>query len=69
MSAIPAEEVSVLINGLMDGGMSAVQIAGKLDHRVSVRTIYRWAKGESVPQQSSDVAALKRLVEEKNNKE
>lgn len=69
MSAIPAVEVSVLINTLMDRGMSAVEIAGKLDHRVSVRTIYRWAKSESVPQQTSDVAALKRLVEEKNNKE
>jgi IS30 family transposase len=64
-----AQEVRALINGLMDDGMSANQIAGKLDHRVSVRTIYRWAKGESVPQQSSDVAALKKLVEGQTEKE
>jgi transposase len=58
------EEVRTIINDLMDNGMSAHQIAAKLDMRVSVRTIYRWAKGESVPQQGSDVAALKKLVEE-----
>lgn len=58
------QEVRTIVNDLMDNGMSAQEIAAKLDMRVSVRTIYRWAKGESVPQQGSDVAALKKLVEE-----
>jgi hypothetical protein len=55
-------DIKSIINGLMTCGLSAPDIADGLDHRVSVRTIYRWAKGESEPQQTSDVDALKKLA-------
>lgn len=59
-------DIKSIINGLMASGLSAPEIADGLDHRVSVRTIYRWAKGESEPQQTSDVDALKKLATKHN---
>jgi hypothetical protein len=55
-------DIKGIINGLMSSGLSAPDIAEGLDRRVSTRTIYRWAKGESEPQQMSDVDALKKLA-------
>lgn len=52
----------------MRDGMSPDAISVALGHRVSRRTIYRWAKGESVPQQSSDLVALWELVEDKRGR-
>jgi hypothetical protein len=49
---------------LMASGYSAMQIAELLGQRVSWRTIYRWAKGESVPQRVSDEEALRALATE-----
>ena len=46
-------------------GMTAAEISDALGKRVSRRTVYRWAKGESAPQQSSDLAELERLVEQR----
>lgn len=46
-----------------DAGMTPQDIAEALDNRVSGRTIYRWAKGESVPGNSHDYEALEELVE------
>ena len=45
--------------------MSASDISLALDSRVSRRTIYRWMKGESEPQQSSDLLELKKLYQSK----
>jgi hypothetical protein len=50
---------------LMDDGMSATDISEALGQRVSRRTIYRWAKGESEPQQSSDLVELNKLYGQK----
>lgn len=58
----PAEEARRLVQSLMDQGMTANDIAEKLDQRVSSRTVYRWAKGESAPQQTSDLDLLRSIV-------
>jgi transposase len=50
-----------IVSALMDRGYSAMQIADLLDGRVSWRTVYRWAKGESSPQRPSDAEALRSL--------
>ncbi len=57
-----AQEARRLVVLLMDKGLSANDIAEKLDQRVSSRTVYRWAKGESSPQQSSDLERLRDLA-------
>jgi hypothetical protein len=62
MTTLQNLDIKSIITGLMSSGLSAPDIADGLDHRVSVRTIYRWAKGESEPQQTSDVDALKKLA-------
>jgi hypothetical protein len=51
-----------LVLQLQAAGHSPIDIAEKLNNRVSSRTIYRWAKGEHAPQQRSDLAALERLA-------
>ncbi len=51
----PSLDAQTLVNQLMKSGMSAHTIAEKLGHRVSYRTIYRWAKGECAPHQPSDI--------------
>jgi hypothetical protein len=50
---------------LDDIGMKAQEISDAMDGRVSTRTIYRWAKGESLPQNNSDLDVLKRLYVER----
>lgn len=47
-----------MVVALMDHGMTATEISEALDKRVSHRTVYRWAKGETSPQQESDLRAL-----------
>jgi hypothetical protein len=42
-----------------------MEVSESLGGRVSGRTIYRWAKGESYPQNVSDFNALQELVESK----
>ncbi len=51
---------------LQTSGMSPQEIAEALDHRVSWRTIYRWAKGEHCPQQDSNLRALEALVQSRS---
>lgn len=60
----PTQEARRLVQALMDKGLSAYDIAEKLDQRVSSRTVYRWAKGESTPQQSSDLDRLRSIAAE-----
>jgi hypothetical protein len=52
------EEAQGLVKGLMDLGLSPQEISDGVDGRVSMRTIYRWAKGESVPQNIPSFQAL-----------
>ena len=55
-----------LVLRLMEGArMTATDISTALGQRVSRRTIYRWAKGESQPQQTSNLEELTRLCQEK----
>lgn len=58
----PSLDAQALVNLLMKSGMSAHTIAAKLGHRVSYRTIYRWAKGECAPHQPSDLEALRNIA-------
>ena len=50
---------------LDEGRMTPMEVSESLGGRVSGRTIYRWAKGESYPQNVSDFNALQELVESK----
>ncbi len=55
-----------MVAGLMEqANMSASEISEALGQRVSRRTIYRWAKGESEPQQTSDLTELSKLYQQK----
>ena len=53
------ELVLLLLN---EGKMTPQEISEAMDNRVSSRTIYRWSKNESGPQQQSDYEALLDLV-------
>jgi hypothetical protein len=60
------ETAKMMVSRLMDDArMSATEISEALGQRVSRRTIYRWAKGESVPQQTSDLVELGKLYEKR----
>lgn len=52
----------LVIRLIEEGKLSPVEISELLGSRVSSRTIYRWAKGESYPQNMSDYSALVDLV-------
>jgi len=57
---------SAMVTRLMDEGkMSATDISEAMGQRVSRRTIYRWAKEESDPQQKSDLEELLKLYKDK----
>lgn len=60
-------ETQALTKKLIDGGMTPNEIAEALEGRVSPRTIYRWARGESVPGNSSDFDALQALANRKES--
>lgn len=55
----------LVIRLLKEGRLSPIEISEQLGGRVSPRTIYRWAKGESIPQNASDYNALVNLVASK----
>ncbi len=52
-----------LVLRLMDeAGLSPQEISSAMEKRVSSRTIYRWARGESAPQNDMDLEVLENLV-------
>lgn len=53
---------SLVIRLLSEARLSPIEISEALGGRVSSRTVYRWANGESSPQNASDFEALKALV-------
>jgi len=57
----------MVIHLLNNKKMSAEEISEALGRRVSKRTVYRWAKGESQPQQVSDFDELQRLYVERTS--
>lgn len=46
------------VSDLISWGYTPDQIAAMLDQRVSSRTIYRWHRGGSEPQNEADMNAL-----------
>lgn len=55
-------EARTLVERLRVAGYLPQQIARLLSGRVSSRTVYRWWKGDTVPQRASDVDELRKLV-------
>lgn len=51
-----------LVAELLSRGLTPQEIAEKIEHRVSPRTIYRWGKGQSEPGNTSDLDALRSLA-------
>lgn len=56
-------QVKKLVRALQDAGLTPQAIAEAMENRVSKRTIYRWASGESSPGNTYDYEALEALVE------
>lgn len=52
------DEAQAIVQALMDLGMTPQEISDGIEGRVSMRTIYRWGKGESVPQNQTNLQAL-----------
>ena len=52
-----------LVKRLLDTGLKVEDIVTQLEGRVSRRTIYRWAKGESEPGNSRDHSELYALTQ------
>lgn len=65
MSAPVTQTRDLVLRLLDEGKMTPLEVSESLGGRVSSRTIYRWAKGESYPQNASDFNALQTLVESK----
>ena len=51
-----------MVQRLLDAGFTPAKVAEALGGRVSARTVYRWAKGEHVPQRHGDLVALEELA-------
>lgn len=51
-----------MVQRLLDAGYTPAKVAEALGGRVSPRTVYRWAKGEHVPQRHGDLVALEELA-------
>lgn len=51
-----------LVQRLIDAGQTPTSIAELLDHRVSARTVYRWSRGETVPQNTRTLEALQSIA-------
>jgi hypothetical protein len=55
--------VRELVLKLIDvAGLTPQEISEAMEKRVASRTIYRWARGESAPQNDRDLQVLKDLV-------
>ena len=65
---VTARAREMVIRLIEEGKLSPMEISELLGSRVSSRTIYRWAKGESFPQNMSDVTALEDLVRNRLDK-
>ena len=59
------ETQTLVIRLIKEAKLSPNDIAQLLNGRISSRTVYRWGKGESYPQNTSDFNALVDLVKVK----
>ena len=57
-----ATRTSELARTLRDRGWTAVQIAERFNGSVSIRTVYRWLKGDSGTQREADFEVLEALA-------
>jgi hypothetical protein len=55
-------EVQEMVLALIQNGMTPHDICERMDHRVSSRTVYRWAKGDCSPQNRRDREVLEKLA-------
>lgn len=63
---VDAASVRDMVIGLIEEAkMSPTEISDALDGRVSSRTVYRWARGESIPQNHQALQALQTLHSER----
>ena len=60
--------VRQMVLDLIDSEMTPQDIAAAMDGRVSARTIYRWAKNETYPQNERDLKELQELHARKFSK-
>jgi hypothetical protein len=58
-----AHPAQPLVKRLQDRGYTPSQIAVFMNDRVSERTVYRWGKGGSDPQNPADLRALQNLAD------
>jgi hypothetical protein len=56
------DKAQQMVQRLLEAGFTPTKIASALKYRVSARTVYRWAKGEHVPQRHGDLVALEELA-------
>lgn len=64
---LPAqEEVTALVQRLLDHNMTRTEIAEAIGNRASPRTIYRWGAGHARPRNQATFEALRRLADEKD---
>lgn len=57
-----------LLKQLQAHGHTPETIAEALQGRVVARTVYRWRKGEHLPQNKTDLAALRELLDQPSPK-
>lgn len=64
------QEVTVkrMVNFLLKRGLTPIEISEGLGGHVSSRTIYRWSKDESTPQNASNVKLLTDFYKSKGGK-
>tara|TARA_Y100000310_G_scaffold115743_1_gene114343 strand:+ start:5032 stop:5259 length:228 start_codon:yes stop_codon:yes gene_type:complete len=56
------KKIQSLVRKLIERGMTPASISEGMDYRVSSRTVYRWAKGDCVPQNKRNREVLEKLV-------
>ena len=61
MSQEITESAQTLVQRLINKGLRPQEISEALGGRISRRTLYRWAKGETDPQNTTDLDLLVEL--------
>jgi hypothetical protein len=64
----PDPSVQKMVSFLLRKGLTHVQISEGLGGHVSSRTIYRWSKDESTPQNASNVKLLTEFYRSKGGR-
>lgn len=51
-------DAQMLVSALLDAGLTHAEISEGIGGHISTRTVYRWAKGQSEPQNTANFQAL-----------